>query len=283
MTKFFVTHGLPLSIRTDNAANFMSETFKSFLREHGIIHHRNTPLWPQANGEVERQNRSLMKRIRISHSSGRDWKSDLQSYLLAYRSTPNTTTGVSPAELLFRRKIRTKIPDLQQLNADDIEVRDRDSENKGKGKLYADTKRRAVESTIEVGDKVLVKQDRENKFSTPFNPKPYTVVDKAGNSIGIEYLAGSQYKRNVTHVKEFREKHGKGPGFNRLAEMESELSLSDDDFVINDGAIDLEQSQLPTCSKSPAKSCDTPSTPSLALTRPTRVRKMPDKYKDYVN
>ena len=64
--------------------------------------------------------------------------------------------------------------------------------------------------------------------------------------------------------------------------MESELSLSDDDFVINGGAIDLEQSQLLTCSKSPVKSRDTPSTPSLVLTRPTRVRKMPDKYKDYV-
>ena len=48
MTQFFITHGLPLVIRMDNSANFTSETFKSFLREHGIIHHRNTPLWPQA-------------------------------------------------------------------------------------------------------------------------------------------------------------------------------------------------------------------------------------------
>ena len=170
---------------------------------------------------------------------------------------------------------------MEQLNADDIEVLDQDSENKGKGKLYADTTRRAVESNIEVGNKVLVKQDRE-KFSTPFNPKPYTVVDKAGNSIGIESLAGSQDKRNVTHVKEFRERQGKGPGFNHLVEMDSEFSLSDDDFVINDGAIDLEQSQSHKCTKPPAKLRDTPSTPSLAVTRPTRVRKMPDKYKYYV-
>ena len=41
MTKFFVTHGLPLAICTDNTAKFTSETFKSFLREHGFIHHRN--------------------------------------------------------------------------------------------------------------------------------------------------------------------------------------------------------------------------------------------------
>ena len=41
MTKLFVTHGLPLAICTDNTAKFTSETFKSFLREHGFIHHRN--------------------------------------------------------------------------------------------------------------------------------------------------------------------------------------------------------------------------------------------------
>ena len=58
--------------------------------------------------------------------------------------------------------------------------------------------------------------------------------------------------------------------------MDSEFSLLDD-FVINDGTIDLEQSQSLTCIESPANSRDTPSTPSLALTRPTGVRKMPDK------
>ena len=31
-------------------------------------------------------------------------------YLLAYRSTPHTRTGVSPAELLYGRKILTKMP-----------------------------------------------------------------------------------------------------------------------------------------------------------------------------
>ena len=59
---------------------------------------------------------------------------------------------MSPAELLFRRKILTKVPDLHQLNAQDIEVRDWDSENGGNGKIYADNKRCAVESTLEVGD-----------------------------------------------------------------------------------------------------------------------------------
>ena len=31
-----------------------------------------------------------------------------------YRSTPHSTTGVSPAELLFNRKLRTKLPQLEK-------------------------------------------------------------------------------------------------------------------------------------------------------------------------
>ena len=56
----------------------------------------------------------------------------MNAYLLLYRSTPRSTTGVSPAELLFKRKLRTKLPEFKVLYFDDDlqSVRDRDSENK---------------------------------------------------------------------------------------------------------------------------------------------------------
>ena len=57
------------------------------------------------------------------------------------RPTPHSTTGVSPAELLFRRKLWTRIPGIEEFPVDDQDVRDRDSEAKEKGKLYADDKR----------------------------------------------------------------------------------------------------------------------------------------------
>ena len=84
-----------------------------------------------------------------------------------YRSTPHSTTGVSPAELLFGRRIRTKLPQLQEFTVED-EVRDRDSERKEKGKVYADCKRNAQESKIQEGDKVLLRQEKENKLSTTY-------------------------------------------------------------------------------------------------------------------
>lgn len=59
----FARFGIPYSLRTDNGAQFVSDVFKRFLSTNGV-EHRNTPLlWPQANGEVERQNRSLLKTL----------------------------------------------------------------------------------------------------------------------------------------------------------------------------------------------------------------------------
>ena len=131
LSKIFVTHGLPLSVRTDSGSQFVSDYFKT--EENGIEHRWITPLWPQANGEIERQNRSILKRLRIAQVEGRNWRSEMDDFLM-YRGTPHSTTGSSPAELLFGRRIRTKLPQLQEFTVED-EVRDRDSERKEKGKV----------------------------------------------------------------------------------------------------------------------------------------------------
>ena len=55
LEKIFCTHGLSKSLRTDNRPQFISKEFEHFLKENDIQHRtRSTPLWPQANGEVER-------------------------------------------------------------------------------------------------------------------------------------------------------------------------------------------------------------------------------------
>lgn len=47
-------------------------------------------------------------------------------------------------------------------------VRNRDSEKKDKGKKYAGSERNAIKRNFEVagGDKVLLKQEKKNTFST---------------------------------------------------------------------------------------------------------------------
>ena len=49
-----------------------------------------------------------------------------------YRTTPHSTTSVSPPELMFSCKLRTRLPGLDQNIEGDLELRDR-SKRKGKG------------------------------------------------------------------------------------------------------------------------------------------------------
>ena len=84
--------------------------------------------WAQTNGEVER--------LQIAQAENKPWRAELRKYHTAYRSIPQNTTGRSPAELLFNRKVKGKIPDLSIDHAYDHEVHDRDAEQKAKSKPY---------------------------------------------------------------------------------------------------------------------------------------------------
>jgi transposase InsO family protein len=126
LKQIFSTHGLPVSITTDNGPQFVSDHFKAYCEVNGIVHRKTTPLWPQANGEIERQNRSILKRLKIAQAEKKDWKSKLQTYLMMYRSAPHTTTGVSPAELLFNelcaRNYRTSTSTTRPIMLFEIET-----------------------------------------------------------------------------------------------------------------------------------------------------------------
>ena len=47
--------------------------FESFLQAHGVEHCRATPLWPQANGKVERQNCLLLNSLQMAMLEGKTW------------------------------------------------------------------------------------------------------------------------------------------------------------------------------------------------------------------
>ena len=99
---------------------FFGEEFRAHMEENGIKHQKVTPLWPQANGEAESFMKPLTKAVRSAHAEGRDWKKELYRFLLNYRATPHSSTAVSPAELLFNRKISMKLPEICEKNNSEI-------------------------------------------------------------------------------------------------------------------------------------------------------------------
>ena len=97
--------------------------------------------------------------------------------------------------------MHTKLPGLRQTTKLDEEVRDRDQEKKIKMKEYSERTRKAEESDLVAGDKVLLKQPRANKWTAQFESQPYELIDKCGNSVVFKSPDGAKYKRNATHVK----------------------------------------------------------------------------------
>ena len=219
LEKIFAVHGLPVTITSDNGPQFRAEEFEKYLVDNGILHRKVTPQWAQANGEVERQNRSLLKNTRIAQAEGKNWRKELVRYLATYRTTPHTVTGVCPAELLFGRKIRTKMPELRETTVTDDELRDRDWEKKIKAKTYADERRGAQPNYLQTGDQVLLKKKKSDKLSAKFESEPYEIVEKKGNSVVIQSPQKVQYQRNVTEVKKFTPREEQSANSDRQLEL----------------------------------------------------------------
>lgn len=204
----FTRLGYPRTITLDNAKQFVARSFKDYCVEKGIYLNNVIPYWPQANGQVERQNRTLLKRLKIGYRKTGCWKSELNDFLMMYYTTPHSVTGKTPSELLMNRTIRSKLPSIKDIqNAPNREeVLERDTMAKEKGKMYADRKRRAKSVEICIGDKVLVKKMwKDNKLSTTYDPIPFTVIDRKGPLVTVESSAGVRYQRNVSHMKKVPE------------------------------------------------------------------------------
>ena len=99
----------------------MPAEFQQFLREHSVEHRTIPPYWPQVNGEVELQNRSRLKALRIAALNGTPWEEELLRFLTAYRSTPHSVTGESPLEIICGRPMRTKLPFVPTESLDEAE------------------------------------------------------------------------------------------------------------------------------------------------------------------
>ena len=148
-------------------------------------------LWLRANGEVERQNLSLLKAMRAAHAEKMNYRTELNKYLLAYRSTTHTTTGKSTAETLYGRNISTKLPDIGEFGEVDDSVsrqqtRDWNAEKKHVAADYADKRRQASEREVETGNLVLIAKKKENKLSPANASEPYKITACHGDQIHIE-------------------------------------------------------------------------------------------------
>ena len=157
----------------------------------GIKHRKIAPENPKANGCAEKFMRNLAKVVRSAISERKDWKVTLNQFLRNYRSTPHATTGVAPAELMFGRFKTSRLPNFinkkspGRVNKTTEHARSKDKRQKEKAKAYADRRRRAKNVQLEVGDVVLARQKRKDKWTTFFGVSEYKVVARKGSMITV--------------------------------------------------------------------------------------------------
>ena len=157
----------------------------------------------------------LLKMAKCAKIESKQFQDELSKYLFAYRSTPHCTTGVSPAELLMGRRLRTKLPCILDTDefvecehfADNSALKsnamNRDEIRKQRNKSYRDAKVKAKVKDLKPGSQVLLQyQRRQNKMTPIFEAKPYEVVEKHGNAVTVRASDGTVKMRNAAHMKE---------------------------------------------------------------------------------
>ena len=115
----FSQFGLPEVLVTDNGSCFVSEEFETFLLSNGVKHITSAPYHPATNGLAERAVQIVKKGLKKETVGTMEER--LAKVLMAYRTTPQSTTGVTPAELLQGRRIRTRLDMLKPSLEEQVE------------------------------------------------------------------------------------------------------------------------------------------------------------------
>ena len=187
----FSQFGMPLHFFSDNGPPFSSEPFSSFLTSLGIEHITSSPLYPQSNGFIERQIKTIKTALTTAQPSG----SSITHTLNTLCSTPIGPNLPSLHEILMNRT--SYRPRHQPTHVDLDQVRDYLITQKSKQKFYYDKRHNAkLLNNLEPGQEVL--------FLSPIDHKPYiegTVVNQAQEPRSyILEAQGCRYRQNRQHI-----------------------------------------------------------------------------------
>ena len=180
LRNIFSCFGLPNVIVTDNGRHFVSTEFESF-------HLTSAPYHPSSNGLAERAVKTF--KDSVSKLQEGTLKDKISTFLFHNHITPQTTTGLSPAELLQNRHLHSRLNRLKP-----------DLENKVEGKqtqqkMYYDRQTKLRQMSI--GDPVYVRNFGRGPLWLP----GHIVHSTDYISFQIELLDGRTCRRHIDHVR----------------------------------------------------------------------------------
>jgi hypothetical protein len=113
LRRLIASYGIPATVVSDNGSQFTATEFSEFCTANGIKHIRSSPYHSRTNGMVERVIRTFKEHFRSCKAQYPDLQHRLQVVLFTIRSTPNASTGRSPAELFLGRRLQTQLDRLK--------------------------------------------------------------------------------------------------------------------------------------------------------------------------
>ena len=198
----FATHGLPEVVVSDNRPRFTSTEFAEFTRKNGIKHTLVPPYHSQSNGAAEMSVRvvkdALVKQV-LEGKKGVSMKHRLANFLLRYRTTPHSTTGVTPAELMVKRHLRTKLSLIKPNLAQVVENKQE------KQKMYKDLKCKRERSFVRNAS-VRIRNPRANSKTDKWIPG--TVIKLCGPRT---YVVRAGHKTRYVHTDHMIRAHDNVP------------------------------------------------------------------------
>lgn len=118
--KLICTHSIPNSIRTDQGNEFTNKLLTRLATRLGIRKIVGMPYYPQANGQVERMNKTIVDCLKAQCAAEpSNWDTYLSGVTFAYNTSIHAELRCSPFELMFGR---TPVLPLELLKADPIQL-----------------------------------------------------------------------------------------------------------------------------------------------------------------
>ena len=186
----FSRFGIPDRIVSDNASYFVSAEFAEFMTKNGIKHSTSAPYHPASNGLAKRAVKTCKTGMRKMTQG--TLKQKLARFLFSYRTTPHPTTGVSPAELLMNRKLKSALDLLNPWLSDKVVS--------AQNRQIAAHDKRVPARIFSLGDLVYVRNYGQG-------PKwiKRTIVDNAGPyNFSVEVTVSDQFTRWKRHADQLR-------------------------------------------------------------------------------
>ncbi|XP_054283420.1 uncharacterized protein K02A2.6-like [Macrosteles quadrilineatus] len=182
----FSSYGLPVELVSDNGRSFTSQEFKTFLQNNNVKFTLTPPYHAASNGSAERSvqevKKNLLRQVIEEHqrSQRTTLQMKLENFLFAYRNTPNTVTGLTPAEMFLSWKPRTQLvmlkPNLQSsIDQKHREQKDAADRLRGRSRFFSEDHLRAryaEEEEIFVSPKDPVVSPQVPKNSPPPEDRP---------------------------------------------------------------------------------------------------------------